>query len=47
MARGLPEGPIIARTLRSIEHQWIEAGFPKGELFESIVADSLAKAQTG
>ncbi len=47
MARGLPEGPIIARTLRRIEHQWIEAGFPKGEELERIVAASLVEARTG
>jgi len=44
MARGLPEGPIIARTLRSIEQQWLAAGFPKGEEFERIVADALEQA---
>ena len=43
MARGLPEGPIIARTLRSIERRWVEAGFPKGDEFERIVADSLRR----
>ncbi|HKC03657.1 MAG TPA: CCA tRNA nucleotidyltransferase [Sphingomicrobium sp.] len=47
MARGLPEGPIIARTLRSIEQQWLAAGFPKGEEFERIVADALALALNG
>jgi poly(A) polymerase len=47
MARGLPEGPIIARTLRSIEQQWIEAGFPKGEELDRIVAASLLEAQNG
>jgi poly(A) polymerase len=45
MARGLPEGPIIARTLRRIEHQWIEAGFPKGEELERIVVASLKQAR--
>jgi poly(A) polymerase len=47
MARGLPEGPIIARTLRNIERHWVQAGFPKGEELERIVADSLARAQDG
>jgi len=47
MARGLPEGPIIARTLRDIEQQWLEAGFPKGAELEQIVAAALAKAQAG
>jgi len=47
MARGLPEGPIIARTLRSIEQQWLAAGFPKGDEFERIVADALEQALGG
>jgi len=44
MARGLPEGKIIARTLRAIEGRWIGAGFPRGEEFDRIVAQSLAEA---
>jgi poly(A) polymerase len=44
IARGLVEGPIVARTLRAIEDRWIEAGFPQGELLEAIVADALASA---
>jgi poly(A) polymerase len=44
MARGLPEGPIIARTLRRIEDEWVKAGFPTGEALERIVADALAAA---
>jgi poly(A) polymerase len=47
MARGLPEGPIIARTLKRIERQWVEAGFPQGQEFEQIVDDSLAQALDG
>jgi poly(A) polymerase len=42
IGRGLPEGPIVARTLRSIEDRWVEAGFPDGEEFERIVSDALA-----
>jgi poly(A) polymerase len=45
MARGLPEGPIIARTLRAIEDRWVEAGFPEGGELEAIVADVLASAR--
>jgi poly(A) polymerase len=44
IARGLVEGPIVARTLRQIEDRWVEAGFPTGEEFERIVADALAAA---
>ena len=42
--RGLPEGPIVAKTLRSIDDRWVEAGFPTGEDFEWIVADAIARA---
>jgi poly(A) polymerase len=42
--RGLPEGPIVARTLRNIEEEWVAAGFPGGEDFERIVDDALKSA---
>jgi poly(A) polymerase len=45
IARGLPEGPIVARTLRAIEDQWVTTGFPAGQDFERIVADALARAR--
>jgi poly(A) polymerase len=45
IARGLPEGPVVARTLRAIEDQWVEAGFPTGEEFERIVGDALRRAK--
>jgi len=44
--RGLPEGPIIARTLRAIEDRWIRAGFPTGEQFDRIVSDALEAADS-
>jgi poly(A) polymerase len=44
IARGLPEGPIIARTLRRIEDRWVEAGFPTGNEFDRIVSEALANA---
>jgi poly(A) polymerase len=44
--RGLPEGPVVARTLHAIEDRWVEAGFPGGEEFERIVSDALTKAQS-
>jgi len=43
IARGLPEGPIVARTLRRIEDRWVEAGFPDGDRLESIIAEELAR----
>ena len=45
IARGLTEGPIVARTLRRIEDRWVEAGFPGGDQLEAIVADALAAAR--
>jgi poly(A) polymerase len=42
IARGLAEGPMVARTLRAIEDRWVEAGFPQGDAFERIVAECLA-----
>jgi poly(A) polymerase len=43
--RGLAEGPIVARTLRTIDDRWVEAGFPTGDEFERIVDEELAKAK--
>ena len=42
--RGLPEGPVVARTLRAIEDRWVAAEFPSGEAFQRIVDDALAEA---
>ena len=46
IARGLPEGPVVARTLRAIEDRWIESGFVRGEALEAIVSEELAKAKS-
>jgi poly(A) polymerase len=42
IARGVPEGPAVARTLKQIEDAWEAAGFPQGEEFERMVAEALA-----
>ena len=42
--RGVPEGPLVARTLRAVEDRWVEAGFPGGDAFERIVADAVGAA---
>jgi poly(A) polymerase len=44
--RGLPQGPIVAQTLRHIENRWVEAGFPKGDALEEIVSEALATAKS-
>jgi poly(A) polymerase len=45
IVRGLPEGPIVAKTLKAIEDQWLKGGFPTGEEFERIVSRALARAR--
>jgi poly(A) polymerase len=42
--RGLAEGPLVARTLRRIEDDWVNSGFPQGEEFDRIVAEALGNA---
>jgi poly(A) polymerase len=44
IARGLSEGPVVARTLKAIENRWVEAGFPSGAEFDRIVDDELRSA---
>ncbi|HEU0309645.1 MAG TPA: CCA tRNA nucleotidyltransferase [Sphingomicrobium sp.] len=41
IARGVPEGPQVAKALRRIEDRWEAAGFPTGEKFELLVEDAL------
>jgi poly(A) polymerase len=38
IARGVPEGPEVARVLRAIEDRWILSGFPDGDDLERIIA---------
>lgn len=39
--RGLPVGPLVAKTLKAIENHWIDAGFPTGPAFEQLVDAAL------
>jgi poly(A) polymerase len=41
IARGVIEGPNVARTLRQIEDAWEAAGFPRGDELEKIVEQAL------
>jgi poly(A) polymerase len=43
--KGLPEGPVVARTLRAIEDRWVAGDFPDGEELQRIVAEALAEAK--
>ena len=42
--RGVPQGPLVAKTLQSIERQWVAAGFPDGDAFRQIVGQAVAAA---
>ena len=46
IARGLPEGPIVAKTLKTIESRWVEAGFPTGAELDEIVELELKRAMS-
>jgi poly(A) polymerase len=41
IARGVLEGPAVARVLRKIEDRWILADFPDGQAFDRIVAEEV------
>jgi poly(A) polymerase len=45
MARGIDQGPRIAKTLRAIEDRWVAEGFPEGTAFDAIVDAAVASAQ--
>ena len=42
IARGVPEGPEVARTMRRIEDEWERQGFPTGEAFDRLVHSVLS-----
>jgi poly(A) polymerase len=42
--RGLKPGPVVARTLRSVERTWVDAGFPGKDGLEKIISAALADA---
>ena len=44
--RGLAPGPVVARTLKAIEAQWIAEGFPGQPRFAELVDDALAAADS-
>ena len=40
--RGLKPGPIVAKALRTVERQWVDAGFPDDAALERIITETLA-----
>ena len=43
--RGLKEGPIVARTLRTIDRLWADQGFPDGAAFDALVDEAVRSAR--
>ncbi len=43
--RGLPQGPIVARTLKTLEYRWVAAGFPTGKEFEQLLEETLESSR--
>lgn len=43
---GLIAGPLVARTLRTIEASWISEGFPSADRLAEIAAQSVADARS-
>ncbi len=44
IALGLTEGPAVARTLRAVEDQWVDEGFPDAARVRAIAATLVARA---
>ncbi len=42
--RGVPQGPLVAKTLHAVERDWVAAAFPGGEEFDRIVGDVISRA---
>ena len=43
IARGVPQGPAVARTLKTIDQAWVDAGFPAD--IEPLVVAAVAQAR--
>jgi poly(A) polymerase len=41
IAKGVPQGPEVAKALRRIEDEWVAAGFPSGDAFERWLVPRL------
>ena len=42
--RGIAQGPLVAKTLQSIERRWVADAFPTGQALEAIVAEAVARS---
>lgn len=46
IARGVPQGPEVARTLKQIEDRWVEEGFPSGDALDRIIAEIVKERRS-
>jgi poly(A) polymerase len=44
IALGLPQGPLVARTLGEVERQWVAEGFPARERVQAIARAAVDQA---
>ncbi|NJC06711.1 poly(A) polymerase [Sphingomonas kaistensis] len=44
IARGLTPGPAVARTLKTIEDQWVNEGFPDADRLDQLVQHALGRS---
>ena len=42
IAKGVPRGPRVSRTLRQLEQRWVDAGFPHGSTLDNLIEQALA-----
>ncbi len=47
IALGLPQGPLVARTLGAIERQWVAEGFPPRKRLDEIARKAVDRALHG
>ncbi len=47
IARGLKAGPMVAKTLRTIERKWVDSGFVSGAALAALVDEQVAAALSG
>ena len=44
IAMGLPEGPVVARTLVRIEREWVAENFPPRNRLQELAREEVAQA---
>ncbi len=44
VARGVHPGPLVAATLKAVEADWVDHGFPAGEKLDTMIDDAVRRA---